>query len=73
MCKIARIVCVGLSFWAGIQGTCVSAQQAARARPAGQKAKRPNQVPANNGNAANPAVQQLLQQFDANRERRVGR
>ena len=67
MVKIARIVCLGLLVWASIQGSLVAAQQAARGAPAGQKAKRANQAAANNGNVANPAVQQLLQQFDANK------
>jgi hypothetical protein len=51
---------------AGAQIAEGAAQQARQGPQKGQNGNRPNQVAAN-GNAANPAVQQLLQQFDANR------
>lgn len=67
MDNVAKGICLGLLVWLVIPGMCVAAQQAARGAQGRQNAQRPNQVAANNGNAVNPAVQQLLQQFDANR------
>ena len=66
MRQTAIIVCLGLIFWAGGQIAEGAAQQARQGQQKGQNGNRPNPAAAN-GNAVNPAVQQLLQQFDANR------
>ena len=66
MRQTAIIACLGLIFWAGGQVAEGAAQQARQGPQKGQNGNRPNQVAAN-GNMVNPAVQQLLQQFDANR------
>jgi hypothetical protein len=67
MGNVAKDIGLGLLVWLVIPGMCGAAQQAARGVQARQKAQRPNQVAANNGNVVNPAVQQLLQQFDTDR------
>ena len=66
MRQTAVSVCLGVIFLAGAQIAEGAAPQGRQGPQKGQNGNRPNQVAAN-GNAANPAVQQLLQQFDANR------
>jgi hypothetical protein len=67
MRQTAVSVCLGVILLAAGPPIAIgAAQQGRQGPPKGQNGNRPNQVAAH-GNAANPAVQQLLQQFDANR------
>ncbi len=66
MRQTAIIVCLGVVLLAGVPIAEGAAQQARQGQQKGQNGNRPNPA-AVNGNALNPAVQQLLQQFDANR------
>ena len=66
MRRTTVIVFLGLLLWGGGQIAQGAAQPARQGPQKGQNGNRPNPA-AVNANAANPAVQQLLQQFDANR------